>query len=260
MQKQHLQICLAVVIGVLVLNACGSAPKNSTPTLTNLEAISTSAAQTAFVQLTELALTMPPTAITTNTPITTPTSTPTLPTQTPALSTVPNCANSTFISDVTIPDGKKMVVNQEFTKTWRVQNTGSCAWTTSFKLAFSYGEAMGGQSVALTDTVQVGQQVDLSVKLKVPNKTGKLTGVWVLLDGSGEHFGALLTVVINVSSLSPTPTGNLTETPSLTLTPAPGTTATATPTVTEPHVATATPSPTETLAVPTETTTETPTS
>lgn len=153
-----------------------------------------------------------------------------------------------------------MVVNQEFTKTWRVQNTGSCAWTTSFKLAFSYGEAMGGQSVGLTDTVQVGHQVDLSVKLKVPNKTGKLTGVWVLLDGSGEHFGALLTVVINVSSLSPTPTGNLTETPSLTLTSAPGTTATATPTVTEPHVATATPSPTETLAVPTETPTEVPTS
>ncbi len=260
MQRKGLHIFLAAAITMLVLNACGSAAKNSTPTRDPLIAISTAAAQTAFVQLTQMALTMPATVVATDTPIPSQTYTPATPTKTLVIPTVASCANYTFIKDVTIPDGTQMAIGQEFTKTWRVKNTGTCEWTTSFKLAFSYGEAMGGQPVALAETVQVGRQVDLSVKLKVPNKTGKLTGFWVLLDDSGEHFGAILTVVINVSSRSPTPTGNLTETPSLTLTPVPGTTATATPTATEPSTATETSSPTETPVVPTETPTEKPAS
>jgi len=70
-----------------------------------------------------------------------------------------------------------MAVNQHFTKTWRVQNSGSCTWITTFYLGFAYGELMGGQTkVPLTSAVATGQTVDLSVSLIAPNKTGKLTG------------------------------------------------------------------------------------
>jgi hypothetical protein len=218
MQKHYFYIVLIIVLGALVLGACGSAAGNSTPTPTQLsvEAISTAAAQTVIAQLTQQAPTITYTAVFTNTPAVTATSLIPQPSKTSVPPTSSNCANAIYVSDVTIPDGTQLPVGQEFTKTWRVQNTGTCQWTTSFKLTFSYGEQMGGQAVALASPVATGQQVDISVKLKVPNKTGKLTGVWVLVDDKNQHFGALLTVVINVGAVSPSPTGSITATPTLT--------------------------------------------
>jgi hypothetical protein len=140
------------------------------------------------------------------------------------------CEDSIFISDVTIPDGTQMAVGQRFTKTWRVQNTGTCTWITSFYLGFSFGEGMSGQTrVPLTAAVAPGQTTDLSVSLTVPNKTGKLTGVWSLYDNTGNNFGKLLTVVINVGVASPTPTGNVTATPAVGVTATLASTATPTP-------------------------------
>jgi hypothetical protein len=250
MQKNYFYIAISVIVSAFVLSACGSAVGKPTPTSTPLsvEAISTAAAQTVIAQFTQQALTTQPTAVFTDILVVTATSTLPQPTITLAHPTAANCANSIYISDVTIPDGTQLPVNQEFTKTWRVQNTGTCAWTTSFKLAFSYGEAMGGQTVSLTNSIATGQQVDISVNLTVPNKTGKLTGVWVLLDNKGQHFGDLLTVVINVGALSPTPTGSLTATPTQTLTPSVG--STSTPTSTKTPVPTNTPTSEEPTVTP----------
>ena len=122
-----------------------------------------------------------------------------------------------------------MPAGQAFTKTWKVQNSGTCAWTTSFKLTFSYGEAMGGQTVSLPASVAIGDKVNISVDLTVPNKTGKLTGVWVLVDDKGQHFGPILTVVINVGAVSPTPTGSATAGATETNTPKPSKTPSETP-------------------------------
>jgi hypothetical protein len=240
MQKRIYLITSIVIMGAFVLSACGGA--NATPTATpvSVEAIQTAAAQTVIAQLTQQAPTITPTPAFTNTPNVTATPTLAQPTLTKPAPTAANCANYLFISDVTIPDGTQMPAGQAFTKTWRVQNTGTCTWTTNFKLAFSFGEAMGGQAVPFASAVPTGQKVDISVDLKVPNKTGKLTGAWVLVDDKGQHFGAILTVVINVGAVSPTPTGSATVEPTQTKTPA--STSTDTPVPSE--------TPTETL-VPT---------
>jgi hypothetical protein len=214
MHKHSIGIALILILSALVLAACGPSASQETPTSTPLsvEAISTAAVQTAFAQLTLEAPTITPTPTFTNTPDVT--ATPTLnATATKPAPTPAGCANMKFISDPTIPDGTQMPVGQAFTKTWRVQNTGTCDWTTSFKLVFSYGEAMGGQAVNMAGTVATGQNVDISVAMKVPNKTGKLTGVWSMMDDKNQPFGPLLTVVINVGTVSPTPTGGITETP-----------------------------------------------
>jgi hypothetical protein len=278
MQKHTFGFITFTVIGILVLSACKAATKTPTPTVENLDAISTSLAQTAFFQLTQLSLTQPATPVSTNTPLPSPTSSTSTPFPTLAPPVSGNCASSKFITDVTIPDGTLMYIGQVFKKTWRVQNIGTCPWTTSFKLTYKSGEAMGGQAVTLAETVAVGNQVDLSVTLTVPNKTGKLTGVWVLVDGNGQQFGITLTVVINVSTASPTPTrtGSRTATPTgsrtVTRTKTPtspsGSTPTSTPTPshtpvvtnsptsplpTETPTATEMPSPTNTLPPPTDT-------
>jgi hypothetical protein len=216
MKKHNQLFAMVLILAVLVLSACGAAATGTpmpTSTPVDIPAIYTQAAQTIYAQLTEQAPTLTPTPRFTNTP--------TLPPATPvtASPTVQKCENSAFIADVTIPDGTQMAVNQRFTKTWRVQNTGTCTWITSFYLAYSYGEAMGGQAkVPLTSAVATGQNVDVSVSLTVPNKTGKLTGVWSLYDDKGVNFGTLLTVVINVGAVSPTPTGGATVTPAVSAT------------------------------------------
>lgn len=78
---------------------------------------------------------------------------------------------------------------------------------------------MGGKSVSIPATVTAGQQIDLSVNLKVPNKSGKLTGVWTMVDDKNQPFGTLLTVVINVGNATPTSTATMTMTSENTATP-----------------------------------------
>lgn len=242
MQKHYFRIALIVFVIAFVLGACGSSASNATPTSTPLsvDAISTAAVQTFIAQLTQQAPTITPTPVFTNTPNVTATPTGLKPTATKPVPTSASCANMKFVSDVTIPDGTQMPVNQAFTKTWRVQNSGTCTWTTSFKLVFSFGEAMSGQTVALASAVPTGQTVDLSVAMKVPNKTGKLTGVWSLQDDKGQPFGPTLTVVINVGAVTPTATGSATVAPTQTLTPV-ATTETPVPTETPTETFTATP-------------------
>ena len=216
MKKQTLNLAMIALIAALILSACGgAATATPAPTATpvDIAAIYTQAAQTVIAQLTEQAPTLTPTPLFTDTPLA-----PTATVATPS-PTVQQCEGMTFVEDVTIPDGTQMAVNQHFTKTWRVQNTGTCTWITTFYLGFAFGEQMGGQTrVPLKAAVATGQTADFSVSLIVPNKTGKLTGVWSLFDDKGNTVGKNMTVVIDVGVPRATPTGGITATPALTST------------------------------------------
>jgi hypothetical protein len=173
-----------LLISWLLTGCASSAPQTATP---DVAALSTEAVATVYAELT---LSPAPSPIPSVTPTETP---PTL-----ATPTRKECTQSTFISDVTIPDGTKMTPGQQFTKTWRVQNSGVCPWTTAFKLDNLSGEAMGGSSIAMPNVVQPGQSVDLSVNMTAPAKAGNLTGGWRLRDDKGQEFGVKLTVVIDI--------------------------------------------------------------
>jgi hypothetical protein len=242
-----------------VLVACGP---SETPTPTeSIEAVYTAAAQTVEAQLTEQAVEQPtftPTSTATVTETPTPTATGPTPTQqSDVLPTQSNCYKSTFVTDVTIPDQTVMAPGQEFTKTWRIQNTGTCSWPTTFKLVYNSGERMSAEVIGLTSAVGAGETVDVSVKMKAPTTAGSYTGNWYMGDDTGKIFGTLLTVVIKVNSGSVTP-GTTTVTPTATngLPIVLSSTPTATPTITSTPTITNTPAITNT---PTETLTPTPT-
>jgi len=111
-------------------------------------------------------------------------------TNTPLPPATSSCNVMQFITDVTIPDGTIMTPGQTFTKTWRLKNVGTCAWTPSYAIAFSDGNAMNGPSTqALVGNVSPGQTIDISVNLTAPASTGDYTGNWKLRDGSGVLFG-----------------------------------------------------------------------
>jgi len=109
--------------------------------------------------------------------------------QPPATATS-NCNVMQFIADVTIPDGTVMTPAQNFTKTWRLRNAGTCAWTTAYAVVFSNGSTMNGPTTqALVGVVNPGQTVDISLNLTAPGDVGEYTGNWKLRDASGVLFG-----------------------------------------------------------------------
>ena len=119
------------------------------------------------------------------------------PTVPPTASTVPSatpiplpCDWASFVKDISIPDGTDMVPGEDFVKTWRIKNVGSCTWTTEYDLVFSSGNSMGAQnSVALPGTVKPGETIDISVAMVAPDDEASYNGFWMLRNGSGNLFG-----------------------------------------------------------------------
>jgi Ig-like domain-containing protein len=100
------------------------------------------------------------------------------------------CYQAQFVADVTVPDGTQYTSGTAFTKTWRLKNIGTCAWTTSDTMIYDTGAQMGGPaSVKLPTATAVGGTVDVSVPLTAPNGAGHYIGYWKFKSSSGTVFG-----------------------------------------------------------------------
>jgi hypothetical protein len=215
---QTLVISLALVS--LLLTACGPSGAETTPTMAP-ELIQTFAVATFSAQLTETALANP-TPAPTDTPQPTNTPLATAAQGTPqAAAPTQSCYGLLYVKDVTIPDNTAMTAGQTFTKTWQVKNSGTCAWESGFNFAHIDGDAMNGATLTLSQTVQPGAVIELSIDMTAPNTAGTVTGWWRMSDASGNYFGNALSVVIDVggATTSQTPTSTSTATPTATPTP-----------------------------------------
>lgn len=124
-----------------------------------------------------------------------------LPTPPPSTGTPPPvqiCDSMTFVADLTVPDGTMMNPGQNFTKTWRIKNTGSCTWSNSYKFVFVQGDPMGGQTQMINGSVAPGQTYDMSVPMTAPAAPGSYTSQWQMVNGQGVPFGARIWVQILV--------------------------------------------------------------
>jgi len=225
--KTTVLMTVLLLLGLLI-SACGGSEAEATPTL-SVDAIQTIAVATFSGGLTQTAIAAP-----TNTPI--PTSTPSLAISLPTLANVTPfgtisigltpiaaCNGLAYVNDVTIPDNTPMTPGETFTKTWKVRNSGTCAWDAGFKFAFTGGDAMGGVTYTLPQSVPANTQIDISIAMTTPNKTGSLQGNWRMSTAAGQFFGDEVTVVILIGGAAGAPTNTsapaTTETP--TETPAP---------------------------------------
>ena len=135
-----------------------------------------------------------PTDTATVEPSITPTQTQTLaPTPTVTITPTPqpeDCTNKAKFVEETIPDQTSMGANKAFTKTWTLQNVGSCTWTNDYALIFVDGDQMGGSaSSQLNQTVQPQSTVIISTDLVAPSSSGVYQGNWKLRSASGNEFG-----------------------------------------------------------------------
>ncbi len=207
-------IAALILTSAILLSACGGGEPSPTPTLSPDE-IKTQAVGTFSADLTQTALAAP-----TNTPLPTLTASATFAPFTASQSTLPvnsapttssgatttSCYALTFVSDVTIPDNTQMTAGKTFTKTWKVLNSGTCAWDTGFKFALTGGEAMGGATVTLPTSVAAGAQYDISVPMTAPSASGTFKGNWRMSTAGGEFFGNEVYVIIVVGGSAATAT------------------------------------------------------
>jgi len=100
-----------------------------------------------------------------------------------------SCNSAGFIADVTVPDGSVFQSGGGFVKTWRLKNTGTCAWTSSYGLAFVSGDPLGATSSRPMPSIAPGQQVDVSLDMNAPITPGHYRGYWMLKDAQGNKFG-----------------------------------------------------------------------
>jgi Ig-like domain-containing protein len=127
----------------------------------------------------------------------------------PAGAPVQNCTASASLVGETIPDGTIIQPGTTFTKTWNVQNSGTCAWDASWQLIFYGGDLMDGITVYnFPQPAQPGETVEVPIILRAPAEGGQHTGEWMIKSPWGVPFGVgqysvPLSVSIVVGSLTP---------------------------------------------------------
>jgi hypothetical protein len=117
-----------------------------------------------------------------------------LPTPTPFVTPTTVAAScqdrATFVADLTIADNTILPPGQTFDKTWRLRNSGTCVWNGTYSLIFFSGHSLGGPaSQALTQTIDPGATVDITVPLAAPASNGAYRGSWILRNDAGTSFG-----------------------------------------------------------------------
>ncbi len=174
----------------LLLSSCGGSGGTSPASTENLTASATVSVTETQPSATEtLAATQTlqvpsETATSTPPPQDTPTPAPTA-TLAPPQNAV-DCTNAAkFVSDITVPDNSNLPAGEKFTKTWRVQNTGTCTWWSGYTLThYSELKLNAPKSVPLPRT-NPGETADISVELTAPETAGSYRGNFVIRNPKG---------------------------------------------------------------------------
>lgn len=202
MKNKYLVILL--VCGLL-LTACG--PSDIAEPTPDVAAVRTSAASTVEAKFTLTAAAFTPTpSLPTDTPE--PEATPT---ETEASAAVTTNDDGTPVElcdslgynlltvDVNVPDNTIMSPGEDFTKTWLVTNNGACPWGAGYVLAYAgYTNQMSGQFIAMTEVIQPGQDVEVSVQFSAPDAAGEYLSAWTMRNPQGVTFPEVIFVKIIV--------------------------------------------------------------
>jgi uncharacterized protein YkwD len=231
------------VCTVLALSACGGGAATPETTTTATEA----EVATALISITEAPATSEPAMTPSETATSGTPATITATAGTPIPTNPADCTNkASFVADVTIPDNTNIGGGTNFTKTWRIANTGTCVWGPNYTVSYYSGERLNAVDSLPLSLTYPGQNIDISMELTAPNRTGTFQGNYVIKNPAGLIMSinddSRLWVIINVTVLGAA--SSATSTATLTLTPA----ATSASTATSGSV---TPTVTGTLASPT---------
>ncbi len=222
MKAKTIAMITALTVLSLFASACGGSEAEATPTM-DPKAIETFAVATFASGLTQTALAAPTqTPSPTNTSLPLPTIANVTPFGTiPAANPTSSCYAMAFVSDVTIQDNTTMTPGQAFTKTWKVKNTGTCAWDAGFKFSFTSGNAMNGATYTVPQSVPANTDTEISVPMTAPSTSGTARGNWRMSTAAGQFFGdeVYVQIIVSGGAAGTGPTGTVTPTSTPTPTP-----------------------------------------
>ncbi|MBF9328447.1 helix-turn-helix domain-containing protein [Mycobacteroides chelonae] len=115
---------------------------------------------------------------------------------------------SAFVADITIPDGTLLAPYQQFTKIWRIRNSGTVQWENRWLARrgapTGHGIPSSPAKVPIPDT-EPGQEVDITVPMRAQPLTGSSQMHWKMVDDQGwEYFpdrynlGLVVSIVVTV--------------------------------------------------------------
>jgi hypothetical protein len=190
--KKRRAVCLVIVILTLFMLACNIPGRTTTPE-TEAETGETPAAPVVVATMTPTPVAGLPTPV---------------PTEAPDVEGEGGCVlRAAYVADVTIPDNTKLEKGQAFVKTWRIRNSGTCAWTEGTKLVYISGETFGASASVAVPSTAPDAQVDISVSMTAPTAPGTYRSNWQLQDPSGKAYGGTFYVQIVIEGpATPTPT------------------------------------------------------
>ena len=191
----HFRLVLPLVVLLFAALACNF-PQEGSPTPSGPDLLKTYAAETIQAQLTLVATGLQATVTPGQPEATATQAAEVTATSPPEFSPTPSptqgiCDQAAFDEDVNYPDNSVLEPGEEFTKTWRLENTGTCTWNTNYSIVFDQGDAMGGPPSATltTSSVAPGEKVEVSVVLTAPESLGTYQGYWMLRNPAGQKFG-----------------------------------------------------------------------
>jgi Ig-like domain-containing protein len=214
--KKNLILTFLLITTLITACSPGSSGTPAQEPTADVAVIRTSAASTVISQFTLTAAAFTPTPQTQSTTQPTETSatsaTQTTPQTTNPAATQPGvqvtnaqgttvalCDSLSFVADVTVPDDTSMSPGQDFLKTWRVKNSGSCPWGSGYKLVYAgYADKMNGQFQPLNGVIQPGQEVEISVQFKAPDAADQYLSAWQMSNPAGVTFPQIIFVKIIV--------------------------------------------------------------
>jgi Ig-like domain-containing protein len=201
------KLIATILLVAMLIAACGpsATPAGSTP---DVAAIRTSAARTVVAQFTLTAAIFTP--VVPSAPSETPEASATSePDVTGTVTTAPAAqvtnAEGTVVAlcdkyswdpetvDVNIPDNTPVSPGQDFVKTWKIKNIGTCTWGEGYEMVFSYSsspndDALNGVAQPLTAAIAPQQEVEVSVQFTAPDLPGTYFSVWTLQNAAGIPF------------------------------------------------------------------------
>ena len=92
--------------------------------------------------------------------------------------------------DVTVPDDTHFYPGENFSKTWRLVNAGSCVWTREYSVVWFSGIDFGvtREQGLRVDTAQ-GNSIDVTIDMVAPQSPGTYQSNWKLRNNKGMLFG-----------------------------------------------------------------------
>ena len=120
----------------------------------------------------------------------------------------------TFVGDINLDDQNMlappiMAPGEDFTKGWRLRNSGTCTWQPDYAMTYVNGNrveaSMGGMPTPLGREVPPGDTIDVYVNMRAPQVYGTFQGFWQLRNSQQQYFGEVVWVGIQVPDPNPPP-------------------------------------------------------